>query len=122
MPKIRPEELDDRRSSGDVFVLDIRPEELFREGHVEGSHNVPVYHDLRSGDTDALADSLDEIPSEDEVVVVCKVGMVSRRATSFLREQGYDATTLAGGMRGWRGYENDTLWYRATSTVRRLLP
>lgn len=122
MPKIRPEELDERLSSGDVYVLDIRPAELFRESHVEGSHNVPVYHDLRSGDTGALATYLDEIPSENEVVVVCKVGMVSRRATSFLREQGYDAVTLAGGMRGWRGYENDALWYRATSTVRRLLP
>jgi rhodanese-related sulfurtransferase len=121
MPKIRPEELDDRLPSGDVFVLDIRPEELFAEGHVEGSHNVPVYHDLRSGDTDALAAVLDEIPSDDEVVVVCKVGMVSRRATNFLQEEGYDAVTLAGGMRGWRGYENDTLRYRVTSKIRRLL-
>jgi len=121
MSKIRPEELDDRLSSGDVFVLDIRPEELFRDGHVDGSHNVPVYHDLRSGDTDALATHLDEIPDDVEVVVVCKVGMVSRRATSFLREQGYEATTLAGGVRGWRGYENDTLRYRVSSTIRRLL-
>ena len=121
MPKILPEDLDDRLSSGDVFVLDIRPEDLFRESHVEGSHNVPVYHDLRSGDTDPLAKRLDEIPSDDEVVVVCKVGVVSRRATSFLRERGYEATTLAGGIRGWRGYENDTLRYRVSSAIRRLL-
>jgi rhodanese-related sulfurtransferase len=121
MSKIRPEELDDRLPGDDVFVLDIRPEELFRNGHVEGSHNVPVYHDLRSGDTDALAAKLDEIPTDREVVVVCKVGMVSRRATSFLDDEGYDATTLAGGMRGWRGYENDTLRYRVTSAIRGLL-
>ena len=121
MSKIYPEDLDDRLSSGNVFVLDIRPEDLFRDGHVEGSHNVPVYHDLRSGDSDALAKHLDEIPTDVEVVVVCKVGVVSRRATSFLQEQGYEATTLAGGMRGWRGYENDTLRYRVTSTIRRLL-
>ena len=121
MSTIRPEELDDRLPSDDVFVLDIRPEELFRKGHVEGSHNVPVYHDLRSGDTDALAAKLDDIPTNREVVVICKVGMVSRRATSFLDDEGYDATTLAGGWRGWRGYQNDTLRYRVTSAIRGLL-
>lgn len=121
MPTIRPDELGDRLPSDDVFVLDIRPEDLFRDGHVDGSHNVPVYHDLRSGDTDTLAEKLDTVPPDATVVVVCKVGMVSRRATSFLREQGYDATTLVGGMRGWRGYRNDTIRYRVTSTIRKWL-
>lgn len=121
MSKIRPAELDDRRQTEDVFVLDVRPRPHYQRRHIEGSVNAPVYDDLRSGDTAALDDYLDRIPSDRPVVTVCKAGVVARRATAYLSSKGREVETLAGGMRSWRHYEDDTLYYRLTSGIRSLL-
>ncbi|WP_162224370.1 rhodanese-like domain-containing protein [Halorussus amylolyticus] len=122
MSKIRPEELDERRSRGDdLVILDVRPREDYQAGHIDGSQNAPVYRDLAKGDTEALEAHLDEIPTGAEVVTVCKKGVVARKATSYLSERGREAATLAGGMWGWRQYENGTLLYRLSSWVRNFL-
>ncbi|MFB6130425.1 MAG: rhodanese-like domain-containing protein [Salinigranum sp.] len=121
MSTLDPAALDDRLGDDDLFVLDVRPREVYRTGHIEGSFNAPVYGDLRSGDVDALESYLDDVPRDAEVVTVCKAGIVARRATSHLRERGYAATTLAGGMRGWRGYRNGSLGYRLFSLLRRVV-
>ena len=123
MSRIRPTELDDRLDSpsGDApFLLDIRPEPAFDSGAIEGSHNVPVYDDLRQGDESALRDRLDDVPTDGDVVVVCKMGIVAKEATSVLEAEGYDAATLLGGMSGWRGYQNGSLGYRLRSLLWRL--
>ncbi|MFB6121902.1 MAG: rhodanese-like domain-containing protein [Haloferacaceae archaeon] len=122
MSRIRPDELDARLDDDDApFLLDVRPEAAFRADHIDGSHNVPVYDELRGGDEDAFRRHLDEIPRERDVVTVCKMGVVAKRATRLLDDEGYDATTLAGGMSGWRGYRNGTLGYRLRSLRWRLL-
>jgi rhodanese-related sulfurtransferase len=123
MSSIRPAELDarlDSPSGDDPFVLDIRPESAFESGAIDRSHNVPVYDDLRRGDESALRERLGEVPTGREVVVVCKRGIVARRATSVLDDEGYDASTLLGGMSGWTGYRNGSLGYRLRSLVWRL--
>jgi rhodanese-related sulfurtransferase len=63
---------------------------------------------------------MDEIPADREVVVVCKMGIVAKRATAVLTDAGYRATRLAGGMHGWNGYQNETLGYRVRSLLWRL--
>ena len=121
MSKLRPDELDDRLASGEYpFVLDIRPESNYRAGAIEGSSNVPVYDDLRSGDESTLRARLDEIPGDRDVVVVCKMGIVAKRATRLLDGEGYDAATLRGGMSGWRGYQNGSLSYKLRSLLWKL--
>lgn len=123
MTSIRPAELDERleSQSGDQpFLLDIRPESAFRATAIENSHNVPVYDELRRGDESALRERLDELPTGEEVVVVCKMGVVAKRATGLLVEEGYDAATLRGGMSGWEGYQNGSLGYRIRSLLWRL--
>ena len=123
MSKIHPPELEERLSGSDrPTVLDIRPRKDYQREHIDGSRNVAVYGDLRSGDTDALRKKLDNIPSNKPVVTVCKAGVVAKRATKVLEEEGYEAQTLAGGMRGWKGYQNGSIGYRLSSTIRKLLP
>lgn len=118
MSSIRPAELDDRLGTGDgPYLLDIRPESAFDAGAIERSHNLPVYEALRGGDESALRDRLGEVPTDREVVVVCKMGIVAKRATRVLGDEGYDAATLLGGMSGWRGYRNGTLGYKLRSLV-----
>ncbi len=123
MSKIRPPELEERLSGTDgPVVLDIRPRKDYQRGHIEGSQNVAVYGDLRSGNTDALRKKVDNIPADRDVVTVCKAGVVAKRATTVLEAEGYDARTLAGGMRGWKGYQNGSIGYRLSAAVRSLLP
>lgn len=121
MSSIRPTELAARLDSGEEpFLLDIRPESSFRADAIEGSHNVPVYDALRSGNEEALRAHLDEVPTDREVVVVCKMGMVAKRATRLLDDEGYDAATLLGGMSGWSGYQSGSLGYKLRSLVWKL--
>ncbi|CAI48291.1 rhodanese domain protein [Natronomonas pharaonis DSM 2160] len=120
MDAIRPPELQRRLESSDPpVILDIRPREAYQQSAIEGSHNVPVYDDLRSGNEGSLRDRLDEVP-DGEVVVVCKQGIVAKRATELLRDAGREAETLAGGMGGWRGYRNGTFGYKLRSLLWRL--
>jgi len=121
MSSIRPAELDARLESRDEpFIMDIRPRSDFQSNAIEGSHNVPVYQELRQGDDAALYDRLDELPTDEDVVVVCKQGMVAKRATSLLADEGYDAATLLGGMSGWTGYQNGSLGYKLRSLLWKL--
>lgn len=124
MSSIRPSELDDRLGSpsGDEpFLLDIRPKTNFRANAIENSHNVPVYGELRRGNESALRDRLESIPTDRDVVVVCKMGVVAKRATRLLVDEGYDAVTLRGGMSGWTGYRNDSLSYKLRSVLWRFV-
>ena len=116
MTTLRPSTLDDRLQSGETpFVLDIRPESNYQRDAIDGSYNLPVYSDLQRGNEESLLSRLDEIPTDREVVVVCKMGIVAKQATKLLDEEGYDASTLLGGMNGWSGYQNDTLVYKLRS-------
>ncbi|WP_416841638.1 rhodanese-like domain-containing protein [Haloferax sp. DFSO52] len=121
MGKIRPDELDARLDDEtEPFVLDIRPADHYRRNALDGSFNAPVYDDVRSGDEESLRQYFDQIPRDKEVVVVCKMGIVAKRATKVLRSEGYEATTLAGGMSGWKGYQNGSLSYRIRALLWRL--
>ena len=120
MSKVRPDDLDTETEGEQPFILDIRPREDYQARHIDGSYNLPVYHDLRSGDEDALRQRLDEIPRNREIVTVCKMGVVAKQATRILVDEGYEATTLAGGMSGWRGYQSGTLGYKIRSLLWRL--
>ena len=120
MSGIRPDELADRlesEASDNPFLLDIRPRASFQSNAIENSHNVPVYDELRGGDESALRNRLDEIPTDRDVIVVCKMGMVAKRATSLLRAEEYDAATLLGGMSGWNGYQSGSLGYKLRSLI-----
>jgi rhodanese-related sulfurtransferase len=122
MRSVAPARLDELRSEDGVFILDVRPEADFGRGHIEGSYNAPVYHELRRGKSEALEEYLDDIPAEATVVTVCKAGIVAKKATSTLGNRGYDAATLTGGYTGWRQYEENTLMYRGFTAIRSLLP
>jgi rhodanese-related sulfurtransferase len=122
MSNIGPSRLDERRSDGDVCILDIRPEGVYQEDHIPGSSNAPVYQELQQGNIDALDPHLKAIPDNTEVVTVCKAGIVARKATEYLEENGYTATTLTGGYTGWQQYERNTVLYRIVSFLRTVIP
>jgi len=82
-PVLDIEGLADRLRADDVFLLDVRDEDEWEEGHVEGSLHVP-YHDLRDGPPG-------ELPANGKpVAVACSAGNRSSIAVSLLRRAGVD--------------------------------
>ena len=77
----------------EVAVLDVREPVEWHYGHIEGSVHVPLME---------LPARLAEVP-EGQVVVVCKVGARSARATAWLAQQGHDVANLDGGLVEWAG-------------------
>jgi rhodanese-related sulfurtransferase len=88
-------ELMERLSDGNVVVLDVRPEEEYRAGHIPGAISVPV---------DALEAALQTLPRDQEMVAYCRgpYCVFSDEAVAFLRSRGYRARRLRQGLPDWR--------------------
>jgi rhodanese-related sulfurtransferase/DNA-binding transcriptional ArsR family regulator len=88
-------ELMERLSDGSVVVLDVRPEEEYRAGHIPGAHSVPV---------EKLEAYLEKIPKNREVVAYCRgpYCVFSDEAVALLSSRGYRAKRLAEGLPDWR--------------------
>ena len=82
-----------------VTVLDIRTNEDRAQWAIPGSVHINAYEALREGRPGALTDAA--FPSDRPVVTVCNAGRVSETAAEILAERGFDARTLAGGMKAW---------------------
>lgn len=91
-----------------VEVLDIRPREQYEAWHVPGSRHIGGYEALKAG-REHVYDDL-SLPDDRPIVTVCGAGKTSREAARQLREQGREAYSLKGGLRGW------TFAWNATTT------
>jgi rhodanese-related sulfurtransferase len=82
-----------------VTVLDIRTDEDCEQWAIPGSIHVNAYEALRTGAPGALAGVT--LPPDRPVVTVCNAGRVSQTAADTLAARGFDARSLAGGMKAW---------------------
>lgn len=104
MKEITAEELKSALESGTaVTVLDIREAGEHETWSIPGSRNLPVYEALRGRNDAALTSRADSLPRGVPVVAVCRMGVVSKKAARILEGLGFEATSLAGGMRDWGG-------------------
>lgn len=95
MESVDSEELLQRALSGDVTVLDVRPPEEYRAGHLPNARSVPL-SELRA--------RLGELPKDREVVAYCRgpYCVLAIEAVRVLREQGFTAVRLDTGPPDWR--------------------
>jgi len=82
-----------------VTVLDIRTDEDRAQWAIPGSLHLNAYEALRAGQPGVLADAT--FPLDRPVVTVCNAGRVSQTAAEMLAGRGFDARSLAGGMKAW---------------------
>jgi glyoxylase-like metal-dependent hydrolase (beta-lactamase superfamily II) len=82
-----------------VTVVDIRTDDDYAQWAIPGSLHVNAYEALRNGESGALADLT--LPIDRPVVTVCSAGRVSQTAADVLAKRGFDARSLAGGMKAW---------------------
>lgn len=80
----------------DAVVLDVREPVEWTAGHIDGALHVPMNEVPQR-----VAYQPDTLTADTRVVVVCKVGGRSAQVTAWLRQQGYDAVNLDGGMLAW---------------------
>ncbi|WKG03737.1 metalloregulator ArsR/SmtB family transcription factor [Mycolicibacterium sp. HK-90] len=78
-----------------VVVLDVRPDEEFRAGHIPGAVSIPV---------DELADRITELPDDADIVVYCRgeYCVYAHDAVRTLTAGGHRAIRLNDGMVEWR--------------------
>lgn len=92
---IRMGELSERLKSGDVVVLDVRPTEEYKSGHISGARSVPL---------DELESRLNDLPANAEVVAYCRgpYCVLAVEAIEKLRRSGRSARRLDVGFPDWK--------------------
>jgi rhodanese-related sulfurtransferase len=76
-----------------LVLLDVREQPEWAAGHIAGARHVPISE---------LPARLADVPADERLVVVCKVGARSAHATAWLLHQGRDAVNLGGGVLAWQ--------------------
>jgi glyoxylase-like metal-dependent hydrolase (beta-lactamase superfamily II) len=102
LPQITPTELAQRLDRGEpVQVLDVRAPEKVARGHVALGTELE-FHSLPNSKIFTLPDveQLD-LDAARPVAVICGHGNSSKQTTAFLRERGYQAFSVTGGMAAW---------------------
>lgn len=79
-----------------LMILDIRSEEDFQKGHIEGAVNIPFK---------TVGKNLDKLPKDKPIYIACYSGQTAGQVTAALRLIGYEAHPIARGMLGWNGEE-----------------
>jgi rhodanese-related sulfurtransferase/DNA-binding HxlR family transcriptional regulator len=89
------EELLKRLSSGDAILVDVRPQEEFAAGHIEGARSIPLAE---------LERRLAELPPDREVVAYCRGPFCAyaHEAVRQLNDAGRAARRLEDGWPEWR--------------------
>ncbi len=89
--EIDVDELAERLAAG-TAVIDVREADEYEAGHVPGAVLVPLSE---------LTERVDDVPSGEPVLVICRSGARSAKACEFLGGQGRDVTNVAGGTLAW---------------------
>ena len=94
MKTITAEELKTKLDAGEKPVLlDVREAWEFETCHIEGSNNISMSNAQKM---------LDELKTEDEIVVICHHGMRSFQVANYLESNGYvNIANLEGGVDTW---------------------
>jgi len=83
-----------RARAGETIILDVRPPEEFRAGHIEGAVSVPVRE---------LENQLSDLPKDKEIVAYCRgpYCVMSIDAVQLLRARGFRARRLEDDVYEW---------------------
>jgi rhodanese-related sulfurtransferase/DNA-binding HxlR family transcriptional regulator len=88
-------ELEERLHSPDLVIVDVRPEQEYEAGHIEGAVSIPI---------DELAQRLAELPEGSEVVAYCRGPFCAyaHQAVRQLQDAGRSARRLEVGWPEWK--------------------
>ena len=93
--RLSPQDADKLLSEGGVFLLDVRSQEEFQNGHIPSAVAIPLKD---------LPRRMKELPRDrtQPILVYCNTGDRSGRAARLLYNEGRkDVYVLLGGLRAW---------------------
>ena len=91
---VTPDEMEQRRLTGRVELVDVRNSSEFEAGHLAGARNLPLGR---------LAERLGELPRDRTLVVHCQSGARAAVAISLWQANGFrDVLDLDGDFAGWK--------------------
>lgn len=91
--EISVQEAASKRDAG-AFILDVRQPEEWNEFHIPDSTLIPLGE---------LAARVNELPRDQEIVVVCRSGNRSAQGRDILLNAGFtQVTSMAGGVTQWK--------------------
>ena len=102
LPQMPPQELAERLDRGEALqVLDVRATEKVERGHIALGPDL-AFHAQPNSKLFAMPDVKElRLDASRPVAVICNHGNSSKKATAFLRERGYEAYSVIGGMAAW---------------------
>jgi rhodanese-related sulfurtransferase len=88
------DELIAKIDTGNVTVLDVRPESEYKQGHIANAISIPI---------EDLSKRLKELPKRTEIVAYCRgpFCVYADEAVAMLTKAGYKATRLEEGFPDW---------------------
>jgi rhodanese-related sulfurtransferase len=90
---VSPQELSEVQD--EILLIDVRTPQEYQQGHIENSKNINI-----AGDS--FKEEIQKLDKSQPVYVYCKVGGRSARATSMMKEMGFEEVyDLEGGIRNW---------------------
>jgi rhodanese-related sulfurtransferase len=82
-----------KREAG-AYILDVRQPEEWDQVHIPGATLIPLGE---------LASRVNEVPRDQEVVVVCRSGNRSQEGRDILKQAGFEnVTSMQGGVNQWQ--------------------
>ncbi len=81
-----------------TVVLDVRTEEEYNEGHMEGALQIDVLQE------NFAAKAKELLPNGRTVALYCRSGRRSKTAAKILADEGFDVVELNTGWIGWTEY------------------
>ncbi|CAM5789951.1 MULTISPECIES: rhodanese-like domain-containing protein [Brevibacillus] len=92
-----------------LYLLDVRDEDKYRAESLNDygvpTENLP-YLKMVEPDED-IQERMKELPTDRQIITICTSGNKARKAAELLREKGYDATSLEGGLTAWKQYHEN---------------
>ncbi|WP_428325587.1 rhodanese-like domain-containing protein [Nitrosopumilus sp.] len=82
----------------DLYLLDVREPDELLQSKIDGAINIPLAEIFQSS-------TLDEIPKDKPVVIICGSGNRATIATYAMAQEGIDFQVLEGGMIAWNAYQ-----------------
>jgi rhodanese-related sulfurtransferase len=81
--------------SGEIIVLDVRPEDEFQAAHLPHAVSIPLA---------SLMDRINELPRNQQIVAYCRgpYCVLASQAVRILQGKGYNATRLGDGVAEWK--------------------
>lgn len=85
----------------DAYLLDVREPDEWQAGHAPDAHHVPMME---------VPARLAELPTDADIVVVCRSGGRSGQVVAYLAGNGWDnVRNLDGGMHAWAAAGRDVV-------------